>query len=328
MAGPYTQDTRAGKLTTPLGDDVLLLSRFWAEEELSQVHPYHIEALSADGDLDFDQALGRNCTLKLIAPDGLERCFCSVLVEAELKGARDDLHVYQLELRPWLWLLNHASSTRIFENLAAPDIIKKVFSGRGFLDFRDALTVTYPTLKYCVQYDETDFNFVSRLMQKNGIYYFHEHTDSKHELVLADAKASHTTAPGLETISLLSTMRSGRGADGKQGLRRWTKHRKFTTGKATLNAYDYTKPAANLKTDADKSASYGHGSLETYSYHPAAYTDPSEGERLAKVLVDSKKADDKRRSGYGNAPSLYPGCLVTLTDHPDAAENIEYLVRS
>lgn len=103
MAGPYTQDTRAGKLTTPLGDDVLLLSRFWAEEELSQVHPYHIEALSADGDLDFDQALGRNCTLKLIAPDGLERCFCGVLVEAELKGVRDDLHVYQ---RPWLWLLN------------------------------------------------------------------------------------------------------------------------------------------------------------------------------------------------------------------------------
>ena len=95
MADGYTQDTRVGKLTTPFGDDVLLLSRFWSEEELSQVHPFHIEALSTDGDIDFDHALGQNCTLKLIASDGLERDFCGVLVEAEFKGMRDELFVYQ-----------------------------------------------------------------------------------------------------------------------------------------------------------------------------------------------------------------------------------------
>jgi type VI secretion system secreted protein VgrG len=324
MAGGYKQDTRVGKLTTPLGDDALLLSRFWAEEEISEVHPYDIEALSTEEDLDFDKALGQNCTLTLETSDGLERHFCGVLVEAELKGARVDLYVYQLELRPWLWLLNHASTTRIFENLTVPDIIKKVFRGRGFSDFRDALTVTYPTLKYCVQYNETDFNFVSRLMQQNGIYYFHEHTDGKHELVVADAKSCHKPAPGVETVSFLSTVKGDRVSE-KQGFHRWTKNRKFTTGKVALSAYDYSKPRANLKTDSDKSGSYSKGSLETY-YHPGAYTERSEGERLAKVLIDSKKAVDKRRKGYGNIPSLYPGCLVTLSDHPDNAENIEYLV--
>jgi type VI secretion system secreted protein VgrG len=325
MADGFTQETRVGKLTTPLGVDALLLSRFRAEEELSQVHPFHIEAMSPDPDIDFDKALGQNCSITLIASDNLERDFCGVLVEAEFKGERDGLFVFQLELRPWLWLLNHASSTRIFENLTAPDIIKKVFQSRGFADFQDALTVSYPTLTYCVQYNETDFNFVSRLMEENGIYYYHKHSDSKHELVLADSRSSHHPAPGVDTIFYSPDARGGIRLDGKQGFHRWTKQRKFTTGKVGLNAYDYTKPSTSLKVDSDQSGKYANGSLETY-FHPGAHIDSHEGERLARVLIDSKKAADQRRRGHGSAPSLFPGCVVTLADHPDGSENIEYLV--
>jgi type VI secretion system secreted protein VgrG len=302
------------------------LSRFRAEEELSQVHPYHVEALSNEDDLDFDKALGRNCTLTLITPEELERHFCGVLVEAELKGMRDDLWVYQLELRPWLWLLKHASSSKIFENQKAPDIIMKIFTDRGFTDFRSALTNNYPALQYCVQYNETDFDFVTRLMQKNGIYYFFEHTDGTHTLVLADSKSSHKPAPGVETLSYESSMRAGAGDGDKQGFRSWTKNRKFTTGRATLNANDYTKWGASLRADSDKSGDYGHGSLSAYS-HTSNHKEQEEGERLAKVVIDARKAVDQHRTGHGQIPSLFPGCLVTLKGHPEFNENIEYLVQ-
>jgi len=325
MPGGFTQDTRAGKLTTPFGDDVLLLSRFRAEEEISQVHPYRIEALSTDDNLDFNQALGQNCTLTLLSPEGLERHFCGVLVEAELKGMRDDLWVYHLELRPWLWLLKHAASSKIFENKTAPEVIKKVFSDRGFSDFREALTVTYPQLPYCVQYNETDFDFVTRLMQKNGIYYFFEHSDGVHKLVLADSKSSHQPAPGVEKLSYVSAMRAGSSDDDKQGFRSWTKNRKFTTGIATLNANDYTRSSSSLKSNSNKPGSYSHGSLEAYS-HTSNHKTEREGVRLASVVVDARKAADQHRTGHGQIPSLFPGCLVTVTGHPDDGENKEYLV--
>ena len=102
-------------------------------------------------------------------------------------------------LRPWLWLLTRTSDCRIFPQMTPIDIIKQVFSDRGFSDFRDATTGSPPTLEYCVQYRETDFNFVSRLMEQYGIYYFFEHSDGKHTLVLADAKSSHKTVPGLSS---------------------------------------------------------------------------------------------------------------------------------
>ena len=99
-------------------------------------------------------------------------------------------------LRPWLWLLTRTSDCRIFPKMTPLDIIKQVFSDRGFSDFRDATTGSPPTLEYCVQYRETDFNFVCRLMEEYGIYYFFEHSDGKHTLVLADGKSSHKPAPG------------------------------------------------------------------------------------------------------------------------------------
>src|SRR5208283_1630215 len=140
-------------------------------------------------------------TITLQTQDDKKRYFHGLMTEARWAGTREDLYIYQLVLRPWLWLLTRTSDCRIFAQMTPIDIIKQVFSDRGFSDIRDATTGSPPTLEYCVQYRETDFNFVSRLMEQYGFYYFFEHADGKHTLVLADAKSSHAPAPGLATVN-------------------------------------------------------------------------------------------------------------------------------
>ena len=125
--------------------------------------------------IDFNSLLGLGCGVTLQASDGSNRYFHGVMTEARWTGAEEDLYFYEIVLRPWLWLLTRASDCKIFSQKTPLDIIKQVFSDRGFSDYRDASTATPPTLEYCVQYRETDFNFVCRLMEEYGIYYFFEH---------------------------------------------------------------------------------------------------------------------------------------------------------
>ena len=210
MTDDLSQANRIGQLTTPLGDDVLALTRFDGGESLSELFEFRVEAVSKQENIDFNAALGKSVTVKLQTIDGQERYFNGLLAEARWAGQRDTFYVYQLTLKPWLWLLSLTSDCRIFEQLSAPDIVKQVFSDHGFSDFRDETKSSYPTLDYCVQYRETDFDFVSRLMEKFGIYYFFEYEDGKHTLVLADMKASHATIADLATVSYLPISVSGR----------------------------------------------------------------------------------------------------------------------
>jgi len=210
MAEALSQDERTGKLTTPFGGDVLVLSHMNAVEALSELFEFRIEAVSLQANLDFNSALGLGATVKLSTNDGLERYFNGVMTEARWAGAKDDLYFYEVVLRPWFWLLTRTSDCRIFPNMTVIDIIKKVFQDRGFSDFRDATSSSPPTLEYCVQYRETDFSFVCRLMEEYGVYYFFEHSDGKHVLVLADAKSSHQPVPGLASLPYIPVDRGGR----------------------------------------------------------------------------------------------------------------------
>ena len=300
---PFPRQTATGRLTTPFGGDVLALSHMNAVEALSELFEFHIEAVSLQGNLDFNSALGQGCTVKVMTNDNLERYFNGVMTEARWAGVQEDLHLYEVVLRPWLWLLTRTSDCRIFKEMTPLDIIKQVFSDRGFTDFRDATTSPPPKLEYCVQYRETDFNFVCRLMEEYGIYYFFEHSDGKHTLVLADGKSSHQPVPGLDSLPFIPVERGGRRA--LQYVEEWSRGRRAQSGKFTLNDYDYNAPSKNLKADSTNSGGYEHGSMEIYDY-PGDYDDQGKGTTLAKAKVDAVQSLDNKRASMGDAPSLFP----------------------
>ena len=323
MSDNLSQDDRLGKLTTPLGGDKLALSRFDGGESLSELFEFRIEAIATEANIDFNAALGKSVTVRLKTADGQDRFFNGLLAEARWSGKREDLYAYQLVIRPWLWLLSLTSDCRIFSQKSPRDIVKQVFTDRGFSDFRDELKSSYPTLEYCVQYRETDFDFVSRLMEQYGIYYFFEYADGKHTLVLADMKASHKPADGLSSVQYLPVAAGGRRQ--MQHLEDWLRGREVESGSFKLNDYDYNKPGANLLANCDKPGGYAHDSMEMYDY-PGEYSDRSVGTTLAQVEAEAAQSLDDRRTGTGSALSLFPGALVTLTKHPVGAENQEYLV--
>jgi type VI secretion system secreted protein VgrG len=324
MGNALKQDSRVGEFSTPLGKDELVLVRFDGSEGLSELFEYRFECLSEKPDLDFDKAIGKQCTLKLKMYEK-EREYSGILVEAQWLGVKDDYFSYRLILRPWLWLLSRTTDCRIFQDKKAPDIIKEVFSDRGLTDYESKLTEegSCPKLEYCVQYRETDLNFVSRLMEQHGIYYFFKHDGGKHTLVLADSKASHTALPGLSSLPFIPLV----GADRRKEphVYEWSSERRFRTGKVELNDYNYEKPSAKMLSDAQGSEKYQHSDMEIYDY-PGKYKEKSDGERYAKVQMQAEQALDHRRHANGDAMGIYPGGLTTLKDHAQSSQNVEYLV--
>ncbi len=326
MARRPTQEKRMAQLTTPLGQDELILSSFNAQEELSKPFEIRIDCLSQTENIDFNAALGQQCNVKLRTLDGKTRYFSGRLVEASWFGERDGMFSYQLVLRPWLWLLTQTNDCRIFQNMSVIEIIRDVFDRLGFPDYADQTTETYPKIEYCVQYRESCFNFVSRLMEQFGIYYYFKHTDSKHDMQLADAKSSHEAVPDLP-ICKFEPM-GERTRDDKQYLTTILSGRMVRTGKITLNGYDFAKPPANLKTDTTSPGGYTHDAMEVYDY-PEKYKNGQQnelGQKFAKSRLHASQSMDRRRETTGNAPSLFPGGLVTLDQHKTSTENIEYLV--
>jgi type VI secretion system secreted protein VgrG len=331
MADALSQDQRQGKLTTPLGENALALMQFSAIEGLSELFEIRIEAASTQGGLDFASALGKGSTITIMTQDGQKRYFHGLMTEARWAGTQEDLYLYQLVLRPWLWLLTRTSDCKIFAQKSPLDIIKQVFSDRGFSDFRDATTGSPPTLEYCVQYRETDYNFVCRLMEEYGVYYFFEHSDGKHTLVLADAKSSHQQIPGLSSLPYNPVADAGRRE--QQYLETWSLGRRTQSGVFVLEDYGYKKPSANLLAQSQNPGGYAHDSMEmfdyTYSYVDTEgndLVDKGVGEKLAKYRLEAAQSLDKRRSSMGAAASLFPGGLITLERHPESGENREYLV--
>jgi type VI secretion system secreted protein VgrG len=331
MSGGLVQDHRIASLDTPLGKDVLALTSFEGTEGVSELFEFRVDALSKDENIDFNKVIGRNCSVKFKSYKGAERIFNGILVAAQWTGVKDVHYAYRLVFKPWLWLLSHTSDSKIHVKKTAPDIIKQVFSDAEFRDFRESLTASYPTIEYCVQYRESDLDFVCRLMEEFGIYYYFEHTSDKHTLVLADSKSSHKAIPGSTTVPYIDL--EGRDRRDCEHLYHWTRERTFQAGKVTLKDYDQLRPSAEMTSEAQASEGYNKANLEVYDYPgkyprggPTERKKTSDGDKFAKIRLEAAQARDHRRYATGDAISLYPGGLIKLDKHPAASENVQYLV--
>ncbi len=234
----------------------------------------------------------------------VDRFFNGIVVDTQWVGTRQDSFAYRLTLRPWLWLLGRRADCRIFKDKTVIDIVEDVFKRAGFNDFElRANRGDYDKIDYCVQYRESDLDFVSRLLEEWGIYTFHEHSESKHQLVLADSR--HVI--GCEGRRRQDALRTPGRSDRRQceHVSAWRADRIFRTGSFVTNDFDYMKPAANLKADSSGSERYEKSSFEAYDF-PGRYTERNLGTKRAKVRLEAEQALDHRRSAAGDAASLYP----------------------
>lgn len=324
MASSYTQDKRVASFETPMGANELVVTSFRGTEGLSELFEYELEVVNTAKEiLKFDEAIGKNCTLTMRTMDGGERHFDGILTEAKWLSGTTEGSIYRLILRPWLWLLSKRSNCLIFREKTAPQIIKAIFEAHGGLaDFKDSCSKSYPVLEYCAQYRESDMDFVCRLMEQHGISYHFRHEKGAHKLVMGDDSSVYLPVAG--SSRPFNPVDANRRRESEH-LAAWQPERKFTTGKITLNDYDFKKPSSKLEAEKSGDAQYAHAQLEDYDY-PGKYVKQSEGMDYAQARLDMVRAEDSHYLADGDCVSLAPGNLMSLTDHPDGAQNEQYLV--
>jgi len=321
MATPR-QEKRAAVLTTTKGTDFLVVTRFDGSEGTSELFDYCLEAQSETEDIDFDELLGKHMTLTLKSIKGTERKFDGILTEAQWLGVTDHFNTYRLTLRPWFWMLSHRSDNYIFRDKTVRTIIKEVLARHSFASFDDRTSGGFPILEYCVQYGETDFAFLARLMEEFGITYFFEHEEGSHKLVLVNDNSGFEPVTGNRR-----PYRSLEGQDRRveECFNHWVPDRQFRAGKITLRDYNFKTPRAKMQGERFGTGNYEHSDQEMFSY-PGRFDAQGAGNELATLQMQAKDALDKRCTASGNCVTLMPGLSVTMTDHPVSNQCGEYLV--
>ena len=318
-----TQANRSFSITTPLGKDVLLFHSMSASEQLGRLFQFDLDLLSNDPEINLHDILGQNVTVRYQRPDGEDRYFNGFVNQFSQAGSHGNLFVYRATLRPWFWFLTRTADCRIFQNMIVPDIIKDVFREHGFSDFEEALSGTYREWENCVQYRETDFNFISRLMEQEGIYYYFKHEDGKHTLVISDSISAHETVSGYEEIPYYPPEESERRE--RDHIYDWSLNQNIQPGDYVLNDFDFKKPKANLEVKSSMPREHDKADFEIYDY-PGEYKESSEGDEYVRARIEELQAQYEQVQGQGNVGGLSTGSLFTLINYPREDQNREYLI--
>ena len=323
-----TQKHRIVSVKSPLGEDVLLFRQMTAREELGRLSEFHLDLLSENETIKMEDVLGKKITVKMALREGGERFFNGYVSRfAQIERVQGLAH-YEATLKPWLWFLTRTADCRIFQDKTIPEIIKEIFRDHGFSDFKESLNRSYKPKVYCVQYRETDFNFVSRLMEQEGMYYFFEHEDDKHTLVMADSYSAHR-AIDPESIPYLHADELA--VRERDHISEWFVSQEIQPGAFALNDFDFEKPRASasgsLKVKSLQKREHALADYEIYDY-PGEYTESGDGESYAKTWLEALQTQHEQTRGSGDARGLAVGGLFKLTEYPREDQNREYLITS
>ena len=225
-----------------------------------------------------------------------------------LEAGEDGYAAYEMEVVPWLWFLNLFHDCRIFQNMNVPDIVQKVFKDRGFSDFKLEIQGSYPEREYCIckYQEETDFNFVSRLLEEEGIFYFFEQTPDKHTLVLGDQPSVFQNCPNQPKSRFLPAQG---GVLEDDIVHRLESEFRIEIGTASLSDYNFEKPNVSLFTTLP-----GNWKGEAYEY-PGNYKSKDEGDRYARVRLEEKEVGLATVRGGGNCLGFGSGYSFKLEEH-------------
>jgi len=325
-----TQSSRDVSVKTALADDVLLFASMEGTERLGRLSTFTVKLASTDGAIKIADVLGKPLTVTVTLADGSgKRHFNGIVTRFRSTGLAGEFATYEATVHPSLWLLTRASNCRIFQDMSVTDIVKEVCGayGSAVVLSLDMLSNSYAALPYCVQYRETDFDFVCRLLEEAGIYFYFTHDAASHTMVLADSYSAHQPIAGYNALKYIG--RTARATDAVETVSAWSVGGHITSGKYVLDDFDFEKASASasggLVTTATIDAAYGQASYEMYDY-PGNYNKADAGNARALARLESLRGQGELIAATTSARGLYPGGLFTLAEHPRPDQNRAYLV--
>ena len=304
---------------------VFTLDTMEATEELGRAFLIVLDVSSEMPKGDMQGVLGSSATIELRHPLKPTCYFNGIVSRINYRGLTGGAYRYRLELRPWLWLLSHQQDCRIFSTKSPWTIMTGLFRDAGFTDFTDKRqgAAGDAVLDYCVQYRESTFDFVTRLMEQFGLYYFVVHKSGSHVVTFADDPNSHSSINGAIPYRYDST-------DWRTAIDHvwdWSSEAMIQPGAYTLREYNFTTPKADLTSKSLIPGPHHHGSEEVYDY-PGRYETAGDGQKTAQVRMQDIEIRRQYFSGTSNSRLIGAGDKFTLSDHPDPAANQDYLVVS
>jgi len=327
---PLTQDNQYFKVSTPLGKDKLIFRHLQGNEKLSELFEYTVEAISEINNLAFDNIVGKPVGVTLEFTNSYKRYIHGIATaftqakSDKTPDAETHLTVYHVTLRPWFWFLTLTKNCQIFQNMSTPEIIKAIFKELGFSDFKDSLKGTYTKREYCVQYDETAFSFVCRLMEDDGIFYFFEHSESKHTLVLADDLSVHQNVIGYNKVRFWEIYESSNPED---VIHKCFISQQTLPAKYAIDDYHFETPSTDLKTEVTGKSTSKMRIYEYQSYQGGIDT-TSAADKVANTRIQSFEWQKKILFGESYCIGFGAGRKFTLEKHPRKDINAEYIIYS
>ena len=308
-------------VVTPLGE-ALWFRQMTGTEALSSLFELDVIFHSKNAGLSAKAMLGKDVTLKVETEGGKStRFFNGICTRFGAGGREGEFLVYTAKLRPWLWLASRRSDCKIFQFKKVPDIISEVLGKYGFA-LSNKLKKSYREWDYCVQYQETDLNFVMRMMEHEGIYFYFEHAQGSHTLVLVDDISCHSPLPGKPNIKYFGT--DAAGVASEEHFNSWQVFEEVNSGEYITDDYDFEKPRADLKTRRKQRMGHTHDAWERYMW-PGGYIEFGDGEVYSGVRLESLESEHERTEGQTTVRTMAAGYLFNLERCPRADQNREYL---
>ena len=315
---------RVAFVKSALKADDIQLQSFEGAEELGRPYKFTVELLCSKSDLELDDQLGKPLTVWVELPGGKKRYFTGLVSHIAYAGVRFEQFRYVAEVRPWVWFLGFSSDNRIFQNKSVPDIVAEVFSDHG-QSVKKNLSGSHKAREYCVQYGETDLDFVSRLMEEDGIYYFFEHDkDGKLEMILADSPSSHAVFDQ-EYAEIEYFPPSEAAVREHDHIDFWEMRHQVETTIARSASYNFDTPKADLAGMAKKDRKHGESKHELYEYGKL-YATAKDGEDRSKIRLQEQQSAYQVASGAGDVRGIAAGCIFGLKNCERPDQNAKYLV--
>ncbi len=310
-------------IETPLGGDAFMVDRINGTESLGRLFEYEVIALSKDGNVNFDDLLGHHATVSLeTRVPGRQKHIDGRVAQIGLVGMSGRLFKYRLVLRPWLWMLTRTADCKIFQEKDVHDIVEEVFADQPDADYEFQLSEYYHPKTYCVQYRETDFAFVSRLLEEAGIYYFFKHEKGKHTMVICDAVSAH------ESIGTFEFQPQGRPPrSGMEYVAEWTVTKQIQPGKTATRDYNFETPTTEMLGQAIIEHQHSESEHEIFDY-PGEYLEPAEGEIIARTRLEEIQVAQEVTEGRSDIREFSCGALFELANFGRSDQNREYLLLS